>query len=356
MKMTLAEVAERTTIALASLSEFENGKRDPRLVQLRQLADVYRRPIAFFLDESDVPTETVLWRNKPGSPHLEETRADLLRLSEQYHNLELWCEDCQDTNLPNSSAHAQAFSYTNAQGLAYDFRNRYSLGDMPGQTLLRVVEEVCKVKVFHLEFDPSGSAACTLSERTGAAILLNARNVHWKRNFDLAHELFHLLTWNVFGHATADNDEPSEREEKLATCFARNLLMPPEALKNAVGAQLGDRKKLNVDDMLELARQFDVSVEALLWQLSFVYSIPDAKIRSTLECIRSEINYWDDPRRDVKPPVRPYRFLALARQALRKGEISTGRYAEYVGISRREAATLIEQDVEQDAEVEITDL
>ena len=355
MKMNLAQVAERTKIALTSLSEFENGKRDPRLVQLRELAEIYRRPIAFFLDESEISEEVVLWRNKPSSPGLEEIRADLLKLAEQYHNLEVWCDDCQELNLPKSSGRAEAFGYSKAQSLAYEFRNRYSLGDMPGQTLLRVAEEVCKIKVFHLPFEPTGSAACSLSERSGAAILLNARNVRWRRNFDLAHELFHLLTWDAFGHASASDDEPSEREEKLATCFARNLLMPQEALKNAVGTQLGDRKKLNFDDMFELARQFDVSADALLWQMKFVYSLSEEKIKFTLEQIRNEVNYWDDSNKDVAPSVRPPRFLALARQALRKGEISTGRYAEYVGISRREATKLVE-DVEQDAEVEIADL
>jgi XRE family transcriptional regulator, fatty acid utilization regulator len=269
--------------------------------------------------------------------------------------LEVWCDDCEDLNLPKSSGQADTFGYSKAQSLAYEFRNRYSLGDMPGQTLLRVAEEVCKIKVFHLAFEPTGSAACTISERSGAAVLLNAQNVRWRRNFDLAHELFHLLTWNVFGHAGAHDDVPSEKEEKLATCFARNLLMPHEALKNAVGTQIGERKKLNFDDMFELARQFDVSIEALLWQMKFVYSLSEEKIKSTLEQIRSEVSYWDDPDKNVTPPVRPPRFLALARQALRKGEISTGRYAEYIGISRREAAMLVE-DVEQDAEVEIADL
>lgn len=42
--------------------------------------------------------------------------------------------------------------------------------------------------------------------------------------------------------------------------------MPQEPLRIAIDSQLGNRTKLSFDDLFEVARQFDVSVEALLWQ------------------------------------------------------------------------------------------
>jgi predicted HTH domain antitoxin len=45
----------------------------------------------------------------------------------------------------------------------------------------------------------------------------------------------------------------------------------------------------------------------------------------------------------------------LARQALRKGLISTGRFAEYVGISRRDAMKVVEEDAADDVQVEVAD-
>jgi hypothetical protein len=53
------------------------------------------------------------------------------------------------------------------------------------------------------------------------------------------------------------------------------------------------------------------------------------------------------------PPRRPLRFEALARQALRKGLLSTGKYAEYVGITRREAMRLVEQEAAEDVQIEV---
>ncbi len=354
LKLTLQTVEERTGIGLSTLSEFENGKREPRLIQLKQLADAYLRPISFFLEEGAVTPQVVLWRKKPESPRAEELHARLIRLGEQYHHLEMVCNAHEPCDLPFHSGPAERFGYPQAEKLALQFRQLMGLGERPGETLLRVLEEVCKIKVFHLDFEPSGSAACTLSDSFGAAILLNAKNVRWRRNFDLAHELFHLLTWKTFRSAgEAQAVEASEAEEKFATCFARNLLVPPEVLRVAVDEALAKQDgKLKFDDFFEIARQFDVSVEVVIRHIGFVYRKPTDWANAVLDQLRSQIGFWDS-RVSETPSALPLRFHALARQALRHGLISTGKYAQYVGVSRREAMQLVEQDTEDDASIEV---
>jgi len=346
LKLTIGAVEEKTGIGASTISEFENGKREPRLPQLKNLADTYQRPISFFLEEGEPVSEVVLWRKKPASPQAEQIQMQLLGLAEQYHNLETWCDDHEPCELPSATGKAASYSYADAEKLAYHVRRDLGLGERPGQTLLRVLEEVCKVKVFHLAFEPTGSAACTLSSKFGAAILLNRSHVRWRRNFDLAHELFHLLTWTVFRQAgSSDGIEASEQEEKLATCFARNLLMPSEVVRVSLDPRFDESKKLGFDALFEVARQFDVSVEALLWQIRFVYNLRSETIKEHVERLRSQMGFWDDRERD-DPLERPLRFRVLARQALRKGLISAGRYAEFLGISRREAMQVVEQDAD----------
>lgn len=353
MKLTLDDVGSRTGVGASTLSEFENDKREPRLPQLKELADLYRRSTSFFLEDGPLSREVVLWRQKPQSPKAEELQAQLLRLAEQYHLLEQWCDSFERPEIPFATGKAESFGYQQAEKLAHDFRNIHGLGERPGQSLLRVLEEVCKVKVFHMAFEPSGSAACTLDATCGASILLNSRNVRWRRNFDLAHELFHLLTWKVFRTPGEESfAEASAQEEKLATCFARNLLMPQEPLRIAIDSQLGTKTSLTFDDLFEVARQFDVSVEALLWQMSFVLNRSKEWVSENLSKLQGQIAFWDKRQSDTLP-LRPLRFEALAAEALRKGSISTGRYAEYLGITRREAMRQVEQEVPDDAEVEI---
>ena len=50
MKLTLDDVESRTSVGASTLSEFENDKREPRLPQLKELAGLYHRTTAFFLD------------------------------------------------------------------------------------------------------------------------------------------------------------------------------------------------------------------------------------------------------------------------------------------------------------------
>jgi transcriptional regulator with XRE-family HTH domain len=158
LNLTLQATEERTGIGVSTLSEFENGKREPRLVQLKQLADAYLRSLVFFLEDGPVASQVVLWRKKPESPRAEEVQARLVKLGEQYHHLELLCNAHEPCDLPFHSGSADLFSYAQAEKLAHQFRQLMGLGERPGQALLRVVEEVCKIKVFHLDFEPPGSS------------------------------------------------------------------------------------------------------------------------------------------------------------------------------------------------------
>lgn len=354
LKLTLEAASERSRIGVSTLSDFENGKREPRLGQLKQLAEAYRCSLSHLLDEEPQQAECVLWRHRPESPNAEDLQAKLVDLAEKYHTLEALCDEHAATDLPAVSESADQFTYSVAGRLAREIRGLLGLGDRPGQTLLRVVEEVCKIKVFYLDFEPTGTAACTVSERFGAAVLLNSKNVPWRRNFDLAHEFFHLLTWKVFRHDKCGPvDVPSEQEEKFATCFARNLLMPEEVFRGAVESQRS-KGKLGFDGLFVVAREFDVSVEAVLRQIGFVFNRPQEETQELVGRLRERINTWETRGRDV-PPSRPLRFHALARQALQRGLLSTGSYADFVGISRREAMRIVEQDAAEDVEVEIAD-
>ena len=353
LNLKLDAVSERCGIATSALSEFENAKREPKLAQLKQLADIYRRSVASFLEDAPMTVQTVLWRERPSSPTAEELQATLVDLAERYHSLEVLCEQHSPIEVPFPKETHSHFDFQAAQSLARRVRSDLGLGDRPGQTLLRVLEEVCNVKVFHLQFEPTGSAACSMSKQFGAAVLLNSNSVRWRRNFDLAHELFHLLTWTQFRHDVDSTSQlASDAEENLATCFASNLLMPEEVFREAINNQRGSAGKVGFDGLFEVAREFDVSIGAVLRRMVFVFGVPAEKVNAAIETLKDAVRLWDSRESD-QPPTRPGRFVALCDQAIRKGLISTGRYADCLGISRREALKLIEQDAIEDVEVEV---
>jgi predicted HTH domain antitoxin len=53
------------------------------------------------------------------------------------------------------------------------------------------------------------------------------------------------------------------------------------------------------------------------------------------------------------PPERPERFRSLAITALRTGNISIGRFAEYLGISRGEAMKYVDEEAPADETLEL---
>ena len=274
LNWTLSDVSERTGLAQSALSEFENGKRSPKVAQLKLLADVYRRDIGFFLSEETVPTETVLWRQEPTGEHASEVKSRLISFAESFHRLEVINGETPPPALYQQPGKESAFSYRSAEALASKARSLYKLGDKPGWTLLQTLEEELRVKVFHLDLQPTGCAACTLSDTYGAAILLNANHARWRRNFDLAHELFHLITWRVFRSAQESIDvKATNEEESFADCFAANLLMPSDPLKEVVSELLGERTKLTSEDVCEIARRFDVSAQAAAFRIVSVYRV-----------------------------------------------------------------------------------
>lgn len=351
------QVKDRAGIGESSLSEFENGKREPSLSQLQKLAEVYRRSVSFFLSDGPVPAEpAVLWRLRP-SKDAEEIEVRFLRLCEQYHNLEVWCDELIPSCLPRATGNAATFHFRHAKALAKEVRDHLQLGDRPGQSLLRVLEEVCAVKVFHLPFEPSGTAASTKSDAWGTAVLLNSVNKRWRRNFDLAHELFHLLTWELFRHsADASSTVASEMEERLANCFASHVLMPEEILRLTVEQYLTDAKgTLPVDAIFNIARQFDVSAEALMWQIHHLFrSRADTDVtKRQIEQVKAFAPLFEE-RDHSEPPIWPVRYQALAAKAFRRGELSTGRFAEYLNISRQEAMRFVEQEIPDGEEVQVT--
>lgn len=354
--LTGPQVKQRAAIGISSLSDFENGKRQPSLSQLQALATAYRRSISFLLADGPIPEEAVLWRERPHDKP-EQIEARFLRLCEQYHNLEVWADEASSIRLPTAKRESQPFAYADAEELAKDVRHELRLGDRPGLGLLLVLEEVCGVKVFHLDFEPTGTAACAMSETYGAGVLLNRSNARWRRNHDLAHELFHLLTWDVFRSSpqpTAAAWVPGEREERLATCFARNLLMPPEATGTAIRRRArGD--VLPVEAVYDIARQFDVSVESLLWQVHFLQNRGRAGEQRTQREIQRAVALRPlmAERRETPPPVWPARYHALGVKALRLGEISIGRFAEYLDISRQEAMRYVECEVRDDDQTQV---
>lgn len=346
--LTQMQVFERSGIDDSTLSAIEKGQREPKLAHLSKLSEVYHTPLSVLLGETAMPSQLVMWRDKP--VNAQEIEAEFIELCGQYHQLEVWTSHVANHDLPKLDTNTDNFGYPEAIELAEATRGHFSLGCRSGESLLFVLEEVYKVKVFHMDLGTAGVAACAYSSTFGPAILMNRNVCRWRRNHDIAHELFHLLTWERFGH-DGEMCEPTSAEEKLATCFAGNLLLPETLVRTSIDKARDEQGRVSFGNLDAIARQFDVSLVSLIWRMHFLYSQKEETTKANEQKARDYVD--TAPREDGPLPSKyPERYRALAIQALQEGHISLGKFAKYMAISRKDARRFISGREPEYAETE----
>jgi Zn-dependent peptidase ImmA (M78 family)/transcriptional regulator with XRE-family HTH domain len=147
----------------------------------------------------------------------------------------------------------------------------WQLGEAPALRLREAAAQNLGVVVLHVDAPRTISgAACRLAD--GAYVLINRAEPAARRNFDLGHELFHILTWDKMPPPRVDQI-PEEgptggkrpKVERLADAFTAGLLMPTATVQSR-WAQRGDQ---GLAEWLSAnARELGVSHLALYWRLA----------------------------------------------------------------------------------------
>ena len=163
------------------------------------------------------------------------------------------------------------------------FVAEFGLGEAPATGLVEVMERELGILVLMIDAcDGVSGAACRLPELD--TVLIARREVEGRRYFDLAHELFHILTWDAMPpeHSEEARETGGNRVEKLANNFAAAVLMPASTLErhrgwmNLAGEDLTTR--LNV-----VADELHVTSSALRWRLVALGELKPAVARSLRE-------------------------------------------------------------------------
>ena len=163
------------------------------------------------------------------------------------------------------------------------------------------------------------------------AVLIARGEVRGRRNFDLAHELFHILTWDAMPpeHVEDAVDFSGNRVEQLANNFAAAVLMPRESL-----APLADWALLGMEALCArlnaTAEDLQVSSSALRWRLAALGALTRKRARAVPEeALRN------NGRRDEGVACRRY-SRGVSRKCWRPesmvATISVRRGAELVGL------------------------
>ena len=128
-------------------------------------------------------------------------------------------------------------SFEEAAALAERLVVDWELGNVSTQRLRDACEERIDLLELFLDLPTSISGAALRLPEMGA-VAINRKDPSGRRNFDFAHELFHLLTWQTLPPERIDDGRGSgskgKRMEQLANTFASVLLIP-NSLPNSMG-------------------------------------------------------------------------------------------------------------------------
>lgn len=218
------------------------------------------------------------------------------------------------------------------------FVAEFGLGDTPATGLAEVMERELGILVLMVDApDGISGAACRLPELD--TVLIARREIAGRRHFDLAHELFHILTWDAMPpqHSEEARDAGGNRVEQLANSFAAAVLMPASALE-----RFGGWRDLAGEDLITrlnaAARELCVTSSALRWRLvalgelkpGVARSLPDAALR----------NNGRKARADVAPDPFSRPFLDVLALAIGDGLVSVRRVAGLLDLAVEDLAEL----------------
>jgi Zn-dependent peptidase ImmA (M78 family) len=178
--------------------------------------------------------------------------------------------------------------------------------------------------------DGVSGAACRLSDLD--VVLINRHEVAGRRHFDLAHELFHILTSDAMPpeHSEDASETGKNRVEQLANNFASSLLMPASLLdrhddwSTVAAAELPPR--LNA-----AALDLEVTSSALKRRLVALDRLKPATAKASPDAaLRS---HGREQPAEALPPLFSRPFMQVIALAIDDGRVSARRAARLLDLT-----------------------
>lgn len=335
-----------------SIGQIEAGERHVKPEELVRLGEFFNVPVSRFTDRFE-PAQSIAFSfrardDDPAARNEFQTRASKW--------LTLFTELGREQRVSRSYLQStlglsEGSSYEDAQAAGEEVARAFQLGDFPGTRLADRLDGASGVLVLHVDASNAVSGAAARLDPV-SAIFINRADSPGRRNFDLAHELFHLLTWDRMRPPELElvhTDGPDAidgrrsggraRREQLADKFAAALLMPARVV-----TELWMQRQAGEEDPAEtvvawMADEFKVSADAVAWRLHNLGFVDrHRELPSGTALARSNASGRRDPPR---PPLFNREFVQRVRVALDEGTLSFRRAAQLLDLDSAGLADLI---------------
>lgn len=247
------KLPRRIAVSHTTIAGYENGTAMPPIDVLASLADLYSRPINWFLESREV-LGAFRYRNAPSRvPVTEQRRFEAIagKWADAYLRLERFLK----VSMPRSKGISfSSDDPISPEEMAAVVRSHYlDLDDT--QPVQNVVAALEKFSAWALEidttFDAEGAVATIGSE---FIVLLNPHVANERVRMNTAHELAHFL----YSECKEEKGWTDAIVEKKAYDFAVSLLLPQSQLKEAFDGK-------SFLKLVQFKEKFGISLVAMIY-------------------------------------------------------------------------------------------
>ncbi len=385
--MKQEDVARHLGVSRSTIAQIELGNRSVSSLELDKLAYLYGRDIREFLADQyrEEDAFVALFRRHPELAQQEPMLIALREaaaLGRELTGLERILSIERDlTALPSyrfPAPRSKGEAARQGERAASEERRRLELGNAPLPNIAELLESQ-GVRTAQLELPEDVSGITLLDDEIGVFIAVNNRepgHSRLRRRFSYAHEYCHALLDRGQRGTISRTTERENLLEVRANAFAAAFLMPPAGVTEFVHrlgkgwasrlqAELYDEEvahrvesrpepgsqSIQMHDVVLLAHHFGVSRLAALYRLRSLGFLTQPELETLLqqedEGLGKELqSLLDLPEPDPERARNEFRhrFLALALEAFRRGEITRAKLrelAELVSVAPENLETVL---------------
>lgn len=299
--LTISDLAEKIGVSKQAISQFELGEHTPKPETVMLLINTLHFPKSFFYREfkEQFVGNTFFRANATATKKSKEIQYNKTLLAGYIYEYISEYIEFPELNLPDVSQYQNSVWDSNTiERLAEEVRNHWEIDDKPISNIVHLLERN-GIMVFSVDTDNvKVDAFCQHRKGRPFIFLGNDKQSAFRRQFDGAHELGHVLM-----HKEVDNQDVLSRTEfkemeNQANRFASALLLPAEAFARTVTST-------SLLHFVELKKYWNVSIAAMLYRCLDLKLIDEGKYTSLVKQMSMKKMRTKEPLDDVFPLQEP---------------------------------------------------
>lgn len=270
------QLAEMIKVSEQAVWQYENDYTSPKLHSLNELKTIFNVKAPYFFNEDiltryatkeKIPLMNIAYRSSTMN-FISKTQTEARHLAYLQAFIEYTTKDLSIPTHPIIDLRNKCIDYLNNTDdsrfeqincVAKMARHSLQLDEYSNENLLFSVEK-SGIFVFEKAIGENIDAYSLWTEDDYAFIILgNLKRSAVRRNFDIAHELGHLLLHYKMEFTQLDKAEHRQIENE-ADLFAGAFLLPEEQIKEEL---IKIERKTNPDAYLDLKEKWQVSIQVL---------------------------------------------------------------------------------------------